>query len=135
MPDVVRLRQVLAIIEREAAAQDAGTRNAGRWDQRFWATSTGEMPNAVSCSTAFCFAGWVAHLDGMRFDWAKQYDGVWEAAYVVYPSGRSVSVSAYARQALGLDRYQAANLFQGGNSLADLRRVVEQIEAAAALSA
>lgn len=91
-----------------------------------------------ACGTAGCFAGWTAVIEGHTVgtigDWAgvvidlspdvevtvETYGDVTD----VWVDGPRVGASEYARDALGLTRLQAGELFAPGNSRADLRRML-----------
>lgn len=86
------------------------------WNQGEWLTKLFKV-RGRTCGTAGCFAGWTAVLDGAVDDG----DGR------VYLNDRVISVGNYARKALGLSDTQAYDLFSGGNSKEDLRRIVNKL--------
>jgi hypothetical protein len=124
MADVAKLRRVLARVEEEAAKD-----GHGGWNQGVWAVSQGSEPGKAECGTAFCFAGWVAALDGMLPTWQRvgpDAEWQWVATQVSTPEGVEY-ISDYARRSLELDWDSAWVLFGGSNTLDDLRRHVEHI--------
>lgn len=85
------------------------------------------------CGSTMCFAGHAAVLDGAQFneklfkeigDWridteTKKHTRSWE----------SISVSSYARKALGLDWDEADYLFEGGRTVEELEEAVRKFSA------
>lgn len=87
------------------------TAHPKEWDQGAWAVraSSGRR----SCGTAYCLAGTALVLDGHRIKWEA---GQRESAYLT--DGRYIADAA--RELLGLDEHEAAELFSGDNSLRHL---------------
>lgn len=86
------------------------------WNQSSW-----------RCNSGMCFAGWAAQLAG--FEWAPDHD--WEngttspSENLVMPNGAQLSAGTVAHYALGLHNLDdAPDLFNGGNGLDDLGRMI-----------
>lgn len=83
------------------------------WNQGDWITTPTfadpNVPFTPACGTAFCVAGYVAHLDGLRF----VYDDSTQLGEpcVVVPNGTPVPVPAYAAERLGLTFAQSLVMF------------------------
>lgn len=105
------------------------------------------------CGTSFCFAGWFAVLDGAKLaspepivpDWqACDYLSL-EEAHSDHPEidwarpevntdaglADGTSIGSYAEAGLGLSWDQARELFDGENTMQDLRRIVARLVAEA----
>ena len=87
------------------------------------------------CHTAFCFAGWACELSGEPTDWsgssslwANEYDFPGETPDPEVLKMRRVSVSQRAQRVLDLDPWEARTLFNGTNTLIDLRRKIAAIK-------
>lgn len=98
------------------------------WYQEDWRVRT-------DCGTACCFAGWAATLDGCV--WYVRDDDLAEDdldgwAELITIGGATVGVGEHAAKILGLSRYDADRLFDGGNNLTALRRIVGELIAGAA---
>lgn len=112
-----------------AEAEAAKPAELREWDQRFWITpASATDPNlnldgddgwfpwglAISyreglseqCGTAYCIAGYIDSLDG-----PVRYPGIPERA----------------SEKLGIDEYQAAELFDSANDIEKVREVAERI--------
>lgn len=101
------------------------TAHPKEWNQASWA-------NRWSCGTSFCFAGHAANMTGHNFIW--DFDGgaiaveveAGTRAFEVERATRAsevegnVAIALAAREELGLTVQQAAVLFNGDNSLAEL---------------
>lgn len=86
----------------------------------------------VDCNTAFCFAGWAVQLGSeAKPRWAST-DELWASKFDdkedVLEDG-TISAENRARRLLDLDYDQAEALFDGGNEIRDLERIVEAIKA------
>lgn len=85
-----------------------------------------QTEGAFTCDAAFCFAGWAAYFDG-----AEARGGPGRFGYtnrVIDPqTGKQTTIREYAQKALGLTNYEAADLFAGSNTLADLRKQVDRL--------
>jgi hypothetical protein len=102
MPDFDKLYDVMDFIDQ----------NPKLHDQAIWAATS-------SCGTTACFAGWTAlrngyHLDG-RDNFRRDSDGV------------SVSPSDVAEGILGLTYNQAAFMFWGTRTRAELRGYIDSL--------
>lgn len=77
------------------------------------------------CGTAYCAAGYVAHLDGVLSDDCTS------SSYIVMPNhpdadeDGEISISTYAQERLGLTDNQATLMFNGANTAADVRKYAE----------
>jgi hypothetical protein len=84
------------------------------------------------CASGMCFAGWAVTLHGDT--WASEIDAARDAWEVAVPEeerslfpGRFVYAPARAQQLLGLDSSTAKCLFDGGNDIETLRRIVGEL--------
>jgi hypothetical protein len=93
--------------------------NPEQWRQSTW----GVQLDTQACGTAFCFAGWVAKLDGVAMRWDES------VLYGVETPGGWESPGVYARNMLGLDAGQALELFNRRNTLPVLEAMVEALTA------
>lgn len=82
------------------------------WDQDTWAAKT-------VCGTAFCFAGHAVRLAGHKIVFLPGDDTATHIA-----DGRMIEDAAI--EELGLRKYQADELFSGGNTLDELRSFVTE---------
>lgn len=116
-PNIPLLRQTLAHIESHPQ----------EWVQ-----------DSYRCQTGMCFAGWAVTLDGGQWyspDPTSTYgDGLVarpdDPAVDVWPLGdgtRAILASARAQRILGLDGYQAEDLFASYNTLDDIRQIVAEL--------
>lgn len=88
------------------------------------------------CGTARCFAGWASFLAGGRFV-SSEHDkthivasnGVknFRASTIRTPEGDLLHVGDHAVIVLGMDDFDADALFSPDNSIADLRRMVDNL--------
>lgn len=106
------------------------------WDQSMWATRKNPQ-----CGTIACFAGTSVLLadpdakmlfiaDGGYLDLEDGesiYVAPSSAALCVDGTGRTRRIDNYAKQLLGLNSTQAANLFRGTNTMNHLRRYVAEL--------
>lgn len=94
------------------------------WHQKHWFRLT-------PCGTTGCFAGLTCLLNGDTLTWGNACDpreGCSCGEYrLTTPEGRSVDASYRARDLLRINRDQADVLFDCGNTLDDLTRVVLDI--------
>jgi hypothetical protein len=126
--------------------------NQQRWDQSAWRHDRGtdvitycttpttaieafpEDPLNPACTTSFCFAGWVAALDGVR--WAKGGNGMSIGnpavcdctTFCCEKPEHQMTVDRYAAARLGIDDADACALFASANTLDELVAGVEAIE-------
>lgn len=116
-PNVPLLKQTLDYVETHPE----------EWTQRFY-----------RCGTGMCFAGWAAVLDGGTW-YDAELKGPWIEDMVARPDdpdldvflmrdgARTVDVECRARRILGLTEDEASELFDGDNTLDDLRRIVREL--------
>jgi hypothetical protein len=133
-PNRQRLIKLVTWAAGENAKKQLGL--PSEWDQGYWVTRDDRVQFAVDgCGTACCLGGKVAIEDGgvpVRDevgDWATFDDGI-TTGNVVFPDvdpEEMVSVSEYARDALGLTDGQASQLFAGSNSYEDVLRIVGEL--------
>lgn len=134
-PDLEALDEALAYIQAHPE----------QWNQDTW-----------RCSTSMCLAGWVGELGGAT--WLTDHDGrtpdggevltadglglgltahdlvkaVGETAVISWLDAEvrdAVGVAEWARRRLGLREDQAAELFEGSNTLADLKAMRDRLAA------
>lgn len=81
-----------------------------------WARAASDPRKGGDCGTAYCVAGWAAVLDGQQLDWYGE-GGVYAAYNLAARDeyGGPISISRYARQALGLE-YWEDTLFSDTNT-------------------
>lgn len=125
-PDVPRLRKTLEHIE---AHPDEWFQDYYAVDMdlahksRFSMSSLAETDHPVTmCGTACCFAGQVVSDAGYRF--AFRPDEVTTLHCVDPRTGHAVQISHAARELLGITSSEACSLFDGDNTLEDLRQIV-----------
>lgn len=138
-PNIEKLRAVydtIAALEAERLERiAAGEKPPRRWNQAVWGTLAEVDPShsePESCGTSFCFAGWTAKLDDCEMDWTRAGESVSRAALEsVRPPGTEawVMVWDYATGALGLTEDQAGELFGASNSLAQIKIMIDAMEA------
>jgi hypothetical protein len=125
MTNTALLERVLAQIEAAPA----------QWDQGNYASQT-DLANG-ECGTAYCFAGWAVALTYPAAKFAfTDTQSHWPTdrtatTVVLNPAeftGPAV-IDAVARDLLGISDKTAEVLFEGGNSLDDLRRMVADLVA------
>lgn len=105
------------------------------------------------CGTSFCYAGWFAILDGAKLEkpdpmiplwmacgWSSLEDAVLdnETAEWERPEENlnlwltcGETIASYAEKRLGLTDRQSCELFDGDNTMQDLRRIVARLVAEA----
>ncbi|KJF21926.1 hypothetical protein C7T36_18280 [Rhodococcus sp. AD45-ID] len=91
--------------------------------------------NQWRCGTARCFAGWAAELSGAQWISGERdqvqidtAEGRWFAGSVVRSqSGELRHVADFARRELGLTEIAADQLFDGSNTITELREMVENL--------
>lgn len=76
------------------------------------------------CGTAYCAAGYVAHLDGMLKDNDNAF--VSQPDHPDADDDGEISISQYAKERLGLTETQAAAMFNGANTAAQVRHYAEK---------
>lgn len=128
-PNVPELDALLAWAEVEHAKSLQGL--PSEWDQGHWATdytatAAHLRPAAVpSCGTACCIAGKAVARIGGQFIIDPRRGYAFDA---VFPDGRRVEIDEAAQEILGLTRHQAEALFYSGNSIEDVRRIIQDIQ-------
>jgi hypothetical protein len=91
------------------------------WYQRTWAKQE-------SCGTSFCVAGHAVYRAGYDVLWGEMLGDTSTATDCAHPESQAVvSISVMARELLGLTEYQSGTLFNGSNSLDDIKAVVEAL--------
>lgn len=76
--------------------------------------------NLATCGTAYCIAGHVAASIAGE-------ENIDLCQFMVNVEGNEVAIPDFAKEQLGLGDRQADRLFNGGNSIEDVRRIAEQI--------
>lgn len=112
------------------------------WDQRHWATiGVGEY-NAVentyvpaTCGTAYCVAGWAVHMAGYQLGWKPRWED-WDSVVPTYFEATScrkpdadygLAIAEVARKLLEIDYDKGERLFNQYNTLADIKRIRDEI--------
>lgn len=113
--NVPLLRKAVEWVEEQAALPDVDR----EWNQEFWYLPAGSHFAETGCGTTYCVAGYVALVSGWKpFDFHMAEDEL---------SKQVVDVPLIARQLLGIDLFQAEELFRAYNTAADVRGVAEAI--------
>lgn len=95
------------------------------WDQGNWASipygqESEKAVDPFKCEAKGCFAGWAAIFSGAL--WSP------DGSSAVSQDGTVIgSIDEYARDALGLNEYQSNRLFNGSNTIADMKQVIKEI--------
>lgn len=79
------------------------------------------------CATAFCVAGHAAFMTGSTPIW-DNHDVAFQISSMRMPNGDVRNVDDIAQEVLGLKGDEAVALFNGGNSLGDIRRHIDKIK-------
>lgn len=113
------LTQVIKWAEESEKAPDTEPMPGwGVWGQTMWFRRSSRLQE-VTCGTAYCIAGQVAHQAG--------YEPVWDDASVAHycrlPGGFPVSASEVAQETLGLTADEATAMFNANNTIADVQAV------------
>lgn len=120
------LDKTLHAIETAEAFKAEGLTQDYGWNQASWGRHyTENMVVAVGCHTSFCFAGWACHLAGEAL--VPRRTGRVVADMAVLDHGMTYSIADRAAELLGLNAVQAGDLFDAGNTLTDLREIVEDL--------
>ncbi len=130
-PNHAELDALLAWAEGEHDKEVQGL--PSEWDQGTWAASrTNLQPSAQSpsCGTACCIAGKAVARQGGVFLLEQPFAGATRlrADYAEMPNGRRVMIETEAEEILGLTRVQADALFDADNTIASIRRIVQEIK-------
>ncbi len=88
------------------------------WDQDVWLTD---------CGTKACFAGWASKLSGFKPVVIPASETPLGEIYVSAVNEDDVHVSDWAAEKLGLTSNEVDVLFDGSNSMGDLRRYVSAL--------
>lgn len=115
-PDLAALEELYAWAEGQTELKRQGL--PSEWDQGVWGRKAD-----TDCGTACCIAGRQVLLDGGAF----VVNGLPFVITAMMPGGREVDVQGYATERLGLNEEQADALFNSGNNLADLRKIIDLI--------
>jgi hypothetical protein len=83
----------------------------------------------TACGTAYCVAGWAAVRAGSVPAWLPvDASGARKFQEVTRPDGGDQWADEYAAEVLGIDLHgQAGDLFDPGNTLADIRRIITEV--------
>lgn len=114
-PNIPLLRKAVEWAEAEAAKTD-GT---GLWNQGDWISKT-------TCGTSYCIAGYAVTLAYGPVE-VSEGDGILRLP----GEQRWLDWESFGAKTLGLTYDEAGNLFDGNNSIADVRRAAEEIAARA----
>lgn len=118
--NVPLLRKAVEWAEAEAAKPP----ELCEWNQDLWRTTPEQraefgLPVSPACGTAYCIAGYVAHISG--FKWDDETDEV---------EGDNRPVFEVAAELLGIrpdGGLNPSHLFYANNSIEDVRRIAEEI--------
>lgn len=116
-PNIPLLRKAVEWAEAEAAKTDGTC----LWNQGVWAAST-------DCGTAHCIAGYVvmaAHPGNVTVAESEYGD------LDLYVDGEEALWGETAQELLGLTVHERVDLFDGANTITDVRLFAEQIAARA----
>ena len=114
-------------------------RRQGKWDQTLWVSGLGEADETgvrpVTCGTTACVAGWAVITDGGLFlsdqlVLAQPGDPKSRVTNVYAANAQrvqAVGIEDRARRLLGLDRYEADELFDGDNDYEDVKRILKRL--------
>lgn len=114
-------------------------RRQGKWDQTVWVGGLGEADETgvrpVTCGTTACVAGWAVLVDGGLFlsdQWvlARPDDPKSRVTRIYADNDELVEATGIedrARRLLGLDRYEADELFDGDNDYEDVTRILKRL--------
>ena len=108
-PNVPLLRKTLEHI----------TAHPEEWDQTVWMRNNAE----TACGTAGCPAGTALAIQGYEFEYGNLYSN--QAHHIA--GGDRVFIGEVAAKELGLDEFQAEELFDSVNSLRDLWALANEI--------
>lgn len=114
--DEALFRKTLDWVREEAAKPAVDS----EWYQATWAAEGEEIGR--SCGTAFCFAGYAAHIAGLNYVHRS-------GAAVVTADGRRCSTGRAASELLGITGMEADLLFEGSNTLATIEALAAAIMA------
>lgn len=131
-PNVALLKQTLAHVEAHQAD----------WNQRQWITPADEREDP-SCGTAYCFAGWAVALSGYKVERTGSVgigqlppevvyrldaeDNIYQSGYVGGLAAGCGHVAAVLLGIKALGSQDGEHLFDGYNTLDDLRRIVAEL--------
>lgn len=94
-------------------------------DPREWDQEDYIRPDEY-CGSAKCFAGWACILAGGYKEVIVSENGDYYAYIADTSTGYSIDIHDTAEKLLGLTENQSGELFDGGNTLADLERLVAE---------
>lgn len=129
-PNIDLLYKTLDHIETLEAFRAEGVYLKDRWNQGTWAIQYRDSDGDL-CGTACCFAGWAVHLAGDHFvnDVGCDMEGCdCDEIVAEAPDGNIEHIAERAQELLGLDWRERGRLFNGSNTLDQLREVVAQIK-------
>lgn len=127
----------MANVERLMKLRAAVAANPERHYQKFWASrpvdqETGELLVEGVCGTTCCMAGTASLLAGEKIDWENGTDVMRDDDRMVRVAGMLKSgeyIENFAAEWLGLDGYQASDLFMTMNEREALEMLDDLIEA------
>jgi hypothetical protein len=94
------------------------------WDQSYWMAE-------MKCGTTGCFAGHYAISQGcvpaLDSHFYDDKTSINDTADCFTPEGERVYIRSFAKEGLGLTEDEADALFEGDNTLSDLRLIIEAI--------
>jgi hypothetical protein len=107
------LRKAVEWAEAEHALEAAGIRPSN-WFQPLVYVGPEQREESNACGSAYCIAGWVV---AQHFDVENPYDA----------TGKFKGVMDCAASILGLEEGESHPLFEGTNTIEDVRRIAEEI--------
>lgn len=115
-------------------------RKQGKWEQTHWVGGLGEADHEtgvrpITCGTTACVAGWAVITDGGKFlsdqlVLARPDDPKSRVVNVYADNDKylqAVGIEERAQRLLGLESYEADELFDGDNEYEDVKRILKQL--------
>lgn len=119
-PNIPLLRKAVEWAEAEALKDPTES----EWIQDFWRTTPQDYTETYGetrCGTAYCIAGYMCQISGLS----------WVTSDDVLVDGEPTFAGTVAARLLGLPWERARDLFQGYNTIEDVRRIANEIAAEA----
>ena len=94
------------------------------FDMRYWAQVTN---NGTECSTAMCIGGWAAYLTGAKLIYEWNAYSMTRHVEAVRSGESMVWIELYAADVLHITARSGWRLFSNKNSLADVKRIRDDL--------